>query len=264
MIPTYPDIQDFHPTSAGDRREADVILALAKGLPAGHAVFHSVLWSSMGEKRRQNFGEIDAIVLSPAGDLLLLEIKAGPLTFTETEITKTYADKTKDVLGQLNLQFGAFRQRMKEEKLSARIAQMLVAPDVRLKTGSITYPRERIVDAGDFPRLAERALAALPEGAPNPQQFLRVQRFLLNLFELSPDPTARLDWLKTAVTRLSDGLATWATRIESANGRYKIEATAGSGKTQLSVRLLAAAAQNHQQALYCCFNQPPAAASSSP
>lgn len=45
-------------------------------------------------------------------------------------------------------------------------------------------------------------------------------------------------------------------RIDSPAGVYVVEATAGSGKTQLALQLLHTAACKHQRARYGCFNRP--------
>jgi superfamily I DNA and RNA helicase len=58
---------------------------------------------------------------------------------------------------------------------------------------------------------------------------------------------------------LSSGLATWVPRIHSAEGIYRINATAGSGKTQLALQLLNSAATDGLKTAYFCFNSPLAA-----
>jgi hypothetical protein len=58
------------------------------------------------------------------------------------------------------------------------------------------------------------------------------------------------------VTRLSGGLATWARRLEFEPFRLRIVGTAGSGKTQLALRILDDAAAKGQRAQYVCFNRP--------
>lgn len=256
MALVFPSLDDFHPVSAGQARELDVLRALAEGLPEDHAVFHSVPWSSV-YGGRQSFGEIDTMVLTPAGHVALLEVKAGPVEFSADGIGKRYDDRAKDVLGQLRMQYGALRQRLKEAGLRVFLAQFLVVPDVRVTGDTVAYPRKRIVDRDDFPWLAERVRAAVPDDPPDAARFARVRDFLCNVFALAPDPTARIGLLNTTVgVLLADGLATWAPRVRSANGRVLVRATAGSGKTQLAVGLLQEAARSGLRAAYRCFNRP--------
>lgn len=255
MADIYPSLDGFRAVSPGQQCELDVVRRLGAALPAGYGVFHGVLWSSL-QGGRQTYGEIDAIVLSPAGHLVLIEVKSGAVEFSDKGIRKHYSDGAKDVTQQLHRHYAAFRQRLKEERLPVRLGQVLVAPDAVARGGTIGYPRERIVDTYDFVHLAERILNAMPEGVADPGLFKRMQGFLSNLYGLEVDPTARIGWLNGAVTALANGLATWAPRITSANGRVLIRATAGSGKTQLAIRLLRDAEEARQQAAYVCFNRP--------
>jgi superfamily II DNA or RNA helicase len=57
-------------------------------------------------------------------------------------------------------------------------------------------------------------------------------------------------------TQLASGLADWVPKISHTSNLFVIEATAGSGKTQLALNLLQTAAQHKQRACYVCFNRP--------
>jgi superfamily I DNA and RNA helicase len=54
---------------------------------------------------------------------------------------------------------------------------------------------------------------------------------------------------------MSAGLATWVPRISSASGILRVTGTAGSGKTQLALRLLRNADAVGEKAAYICFNR---------
>lgn len=56
-------------------------------------------------------------------------------------------------------------------------------------------------------------------------------------------------------TALSSGLATWIPAIEHESGLFVIEATAGSGKTQLALALMRQAHAAKQRCAYVCFNR---------
>lgn len=250
-----PPLDGFHPQGLGQQREIEVLQRLARGLPADYTVFHGVEWSSV-QDGVQWFGEIDAVVLCPDASLVLLEVKAGPVEVTPDGVHKCYGDRVKDVARQTRVQHAALRQRLKDERLHVFVAQLLVLPDQDVAGGSVRYPRDRIVDAGEMHALCERVLAAAPKAPPDAPTVQRMMRFLDDVFSLAPDVGARVEWLDKSVTRLSQGLTTWVSRIGAPSGRLRIEATAGSGKTQLAFGLLTRAADAGQRARYVCFNRP--------
>lgn len=239
----------------GLMREREVLLQLEHGLPAAFLVFHNVNWSSV-INGTQCFGELDAVVLSPSGHIVLLEVKAGEVRFSAEGAFKTYGNQVKDVQRQTRIQFSAIKSRLADAGLShVRVGQLLVLPDQRVDTGTIGNPLERIVDARQMPELCQRVCQALPLSSdPSPEQGA-IRRFLENRFELAPDPSTYIGQVGRVMTVLSDGLATWVPRIESPQAAYVVEATAGSGKTQLALRLLQDASNRKQRSLYVCYNR---------
>ena len=69
-IPTY---------RTGRDRELDVLYRLQSSLPDGYEIFHSVSWHTLHNDRDKH-GEIDIVVLSPIGNVLLVEVKAGDVS----------------------------------------------------------------------------------------------------------------------------------------------------------------------------------------
>jgi pantothenate kinase-related protein Tda10 len=113
---------------------------------------------------------------------------------------------------------------------------------------------ERIVDTRMADRLAgvlTTMLAALPP-APNVTA-AAVHAFLSDELELALDPSALIGQARTWVTRLSGGLATWARCLEFEPFRLRVVGTAGSGKTQLALRVLQVAVAKGERARYVCF-----------
>jgi hypothetical protein len=255
MAKVYPDIRGLHAQSFGQVKELEVLRALESGLPDDYAVFHSVQWSSL-YRGTQRFGEIDTVVLAADGSLAILEVKAGLVEFRDGGVFKQYADRLKDVGMQIRIQYAALRQRLKEANIQTNIVQFLVLPDMEIEQVTVAYPRERIVDRKDMAFFAERVSTALPCGVSNPQKFQSLRYFLSNLFQLSADPSVGMCWLNRAVNQLAEGLATWTMKVQSPNGLYHIQATAGGGKTQLALRLLEDAHAKGCEALYVCFNRP--------
>ena len=253
MATLRPSLEGLHAERPGEQREFDVLRQLEAELPADITVFHGVAWSSV-HNGIQRFGEFDAIVLAPNGSLVILEVKAGTVEFTGDGAHKRYGDHTKDVGHQARMQHAAMRQRLRANDLHVYVAHMLVLPDQVVPSGTIGYPRERIVDADDMPNLADRIFEAVPATAAHAPTIERLHHFLDDVFELSTDPAARINWVGHAVRRLSEGLATWVPRITAPGGVFQIEATAGSGKTQLALRLLEQTATGGERAQYVCYN----------
>ncbi len=249
-----PSLEGLHAERLGEQREFDVLRQLEADLSSDVTVFHGVAWSSV-YNGVQRFGEFDAIVLAPNGSLVVLEVKAGAVEFTGDGARKRYGDRTKDVGHQTRMQHAALLQRLRANNLHVHVAHMLVLPDQVVPTGTIGYPRERIVDADDMPSLADRVLDAVPATAAHAPTVGHLNHFLDDVFDLSTDPSARIEWVGHAVTRLSEGLATWAPRITAPSGVFRIEATAGSGKTQLALRLLEQSATQGGSAQYVCYNR---------
>ena len=90
MATIHPPLPDIKLMTAGAYRERDILQQLQQGLPDSFDAYHSVQWSSLHE-HNQRFGEIDIVVLSPQGHLVMLEVKAGAVSIDEHGITKQYS-----------------------------------------------------------------------------------------------------------------------------------------------------------------------------
>lgn len=235
-------------------RELDVLERLRHGLPEGYEIFHEVTWHNVREGRDRH-GEIDIVVLSPLGNLLLMEVKAGEVLLREGGVFKRYGSKERDVALQCKVQYSAMMGKLKLAGLHPRIANCLVLPDYRVPAGQVvSIPRERIIGADEYDLLAVRVQEMLAIGGGASVEELR--RFLCSEFRISPSIANLRDQLHGATERLSDGLATWVPRISHPCGAVRVQATAGSGKTQLALRLLENAVAAGESALYVCFNRP--------
>jgi hypothetical protein len=236
-------------------RELDVLERLRLGLPDGFEIFHEVTWHSVHEGIDRH-GEVDIVVLSPAGNVLLMEIKAGQVLLREGGIYKRYGEQEKDVLRQCRVQYAGMVARLKQARLHPYLVNCLVLPDYKVPSGQvISIPRERIIAADEYDQLATRiqGLLSTSNGTSDVED---VRRFLRNEFQVSPTIATLRDQLHGATQRLSDGLAVWVPRISHPSGVVRIQATAGSGKTQLALRLLEDAAAAKESALYVCYNRP--------
>lgn len=236
-------------------RELDVLERLRLGLPDGFEIFHEVTWHTIHEGVDRH-GEIDIVVLSPAGNMLLMEIKAGQVLLRDGCVFKRYGQQEKDVGRQCRVQYAGMVGRLKSAGIHPYLVNCLVLPDYHVPTGQVvSIPRERIIGADEYDQLSGNVLRLLAKesGSAN---FAEVHRFLCNEFKVSPTIATLRDQLHGTTQRLSDGLATWVPRITHPSGVVRIQATAGSGKTQLALRLLDNAVSAKESALYVCYNRP--------
>lgn len=236
-------------------RELDVLERLRLGLPDGYEIFHEVWWHSVHEGVDRH-GEVDIVVLGPSGNMLLMEVKAGQVLLREGGIFKRYGQQEKDVLRQCRVQYSGMVARLKQAGLRAHLINCLVLPDYKVPVGQVvSIPRERIIAADEYEHLSNRVqeLLATDGGTAEVE---KIRQFLRNEFQVSPSIAILRDQLHGATQRLSDGLAVWVPRIAHPSGVVRIQATAGSGKTQLALRLLEDAASAKESALYVCYNRP--------
>jgi len=240
----------------GYQLELNLLEILRLGLPDTFDVFHGLTWSTV-HASVQKFGELDLTVVSPQGQILILEVKAGSVYTHNGLIYKDYSQqKPKDIGHQLGRQHGALKKRLKQANMDhVKVQSFLVLPDHKLLSEGLAYPRERVIDStqmDQFCTLVKNSFAVL-EDAPNRQLLLN---FLSNEFDVVPDVGAQISAIQSSSAHLSNGLATWVPRIAQDNNIYIVEATAGSGKTQLALKLLRNADLNKQRALYVCYNRP--------
>src|SRR5574337_295864 len=239
---------------AGLYRELEVLERLQESLPDGYEVFHSVTWQAQHQGQDRH-GEIDLVVLAPTGSLLLMEVKAGNVEVSDDGIVKVYGRERHDVARQTRIQYAAMVNRLSEAGLHAFVANCLVLPDFRVGDAQIvSMPRERIIDSTQYERLGSHVREILAQGHSR-SDVEEIRRFLSNEFKVSIDLQVLGDQVRRTSRRLADGMATWVPRISTPSGLIRIQATAGSGKTQLALRLLGDAAAAQQRALYVCFNR---------
>ena len=240
----------------GYQLELNLLDILRLGLPDTFDVFHGLTWSTV-HASVQKFGELDLTVVSPQGQILILEVKAGSVYTNKGSLFKDYREaKPKDIGHQLGRQHGALKKRLKQAQMDhVQVQSFLVLPDHKLLSEGLSYPRERVIDStqmDQFCTLVRTSFAVL-EDEPDRQLLLN---FLSNEFEVVPDVGAQISAIQSSSAHLSNGLATWVPRIAHEGNTFIVEATAGSGKTQLALKLLRNAALNKERALYVCYNRP--------
>jgi hypothetical protein len=240
--------------TAGEYAELELLETLERGLSAAYTLFHSVDWAESRADRERR-GEIDIVVVNQSGDVLLMEVKSGGVEFRPDGIFKTYSAKSKNVTAQIRQQFEVINSRLRDAGLSIRLWHLLVLPDVDVRSETAQWPRAQIVDSGEVEAIVSRVGGVLGVGRGGGDTSEQVLAFFENRFRVEPDVSALAGRLQQATTRMSAGLATWVPRIESPSGVIRVVGTAGSGKTQLALRLLRDAAATGRKAAYLCFNR---------
>jgi thymidine kinase len=258
MALIHPSTPLSGPLNAGDYRERDVLHMLASGLPDSFDVFHNLPWSSI-HQGSQHFGELDLVVISPVGHILLIEVKAGAINEGSSALTKTYGGvgSDKDIGHQVRRQHSTIIQRMRDGDLpQVNIDTLLVLPDHAVHSAVLAYPRERIVDAPEMDTLCQRIMGTFPSSSPSAEVRGQVVDFFSNRFHVVTDVSTNITQVQQLTTSLASGLATWIPKIAHTGNLFVIQATAGSGKTQLALKLLQDAVKAKQRCCYVCYNRP--------
>lgn len=259
MARTLPDGWEALEASGVASFEIATLRRLAGELPDDYTVFHGVHWTRL-DHGYSVYGEIDFLVLGPHGQVVLIEQKSGPLEETPEGLVKRYPLKTKNVPGQIQRSVDALQARFKQAHGGQRLPldYLLYCPDYRvLNPATAGIVPERIVDARSPATLAARIVSIVDAVPPLPSvAATTVRAFLSDELQLAPDTSALVGQTRAWVTRVSGGLATWARRIEFEPFRLRVIGTAGSGKTQLALRVLEDASAAGKRALYVCFNRP--------
>lgn len=256
MARVHPSFPTFGFTSAGAYRERDVLRQLADDLSDGYDLFHNVEWSDIWNGQ-QSYGEVDIIAVAPSGHILLIEVKAGNLLEEDGQFFKVYQGQKKLVDLQVKRQFGAIVRKLKHEEMSqVQVGHLLVLPDHHVQSGGVGFPRQAILDASEMSQLAERVQAGIPSTPLSSAERQRVMAFLGNALAVQVDVATRIGQARHESQRLASGLATWVPKVQHSGGTFVINATAGSGKTQLALQLLNDARDANQRAAYFCYNRP--------
>ena len=258
MATIIPDGWQALPASGHAQRELQTLHTLARGLPAAYTVLHGVHWTRI-HQGHQVTGEVDFVVLAPSGRVLLIEQKSGFLSENEHGLAQTYGDRSLSVPAQMARTADAIDARLQQFCKGAKtpIESLLYCPDYTVRqAGSAGLDPARIVDASRRAHLCRAIEAILPAAEPPFATRGEVLRFFTGMLDLVQDVAAVAGQAGALYTRLSDGLATWARRIEAEPHRLRVTATAGSGKTQLALAVFRDAIDARRRPLYACYNRP--------
>lgn len=255
ILPT--DYRNPNATGAIER-EIDTLSRLEHVLPDDFTVFHGVHWSRP-DRGLTRLGAVNFVILAPSGRLLLVEQRTGFLEEGPEGLVKRQFGTVRRIRVGVDRTLADLERRLEPVRKGEALVidYLLHCPDYRVRElASAGLEPRRIVDSTRRDQLTTAVREALGNDPPRPELARRLHRFFANEFELVPDASALVGRAADLFTRLSEGLATWARRIELQPHRIRVVATAGSGKTQLALALLADASNAGRKALYLCFNRP--------
>ncbi|MDQ5906526.1 MAG: hypothetical protein QG590_1008, partial [Pseudomonadota bacterium] len=239
------------------QREIETLTLLEAALPDDYSVYHAVHWTNL-ERGYSVFGEIDFIIMNRAGNLLVIEQKAGFLDETPEGLVKRYPGRVKSVVAQLARNVDALHTKLNARPNApfARFDYLFYCPDYQVRqphTAGLTP--ERIVDSTRRDVLPAIIREVLPAGEDSPEA-QKVHRFLCDVIQLETDVSALIGRARNMVGRISGGLAHWARQLEFSPFHLRVTGTAGSGKTQLALAEFRATLEAGGRPLYLCFNRP--------
>ena len=264
------------PPNAGPaQREIETLRALAT-LPDDFVVLHGVHWTRI-EHGCSVYGEVDFIVIAPNGRVLLIEQKSGLLDETPDGLVKIHGSLRKKVASQILRSIDALTARFAQSRTPGRGPQrtagtharsddelrlsldyLLYCPDYHVRdAGRAGIAAERIVDASRASQLVASIVdLSTPSPVADSADAATALRFFSGELSMVADVGTLIGRTDAWVTRLSGGLAQAATQLDFAPFRLRVRGTAGSGKTQLALRVLEDAAADGRSALYLCYNRP--------
>ena len=261
MAQIFPS--DIEAAKAGGESpdELETLVALRDGLSDDFLVYHSVHWSAVRPKYT-DFGEIDFVIVNNAGHVLVIEQKNGPLVETRQGLEKKYyGGKTKHVYTQIQRNLGNLRtkfQKTNPRSPSLTVDYIIYCPDHRVvDMNSAGVDKARTVDAASKNSLSAR-IADLMATDHDKNAVLRreLHDFLLSGFRIAPDVNAYKSKQTVVYRQLLEGLSEVIENLEFSPFKLRVIGTAGSGKTQVTMRFCERALDEGRQPLLLCFNRP--------
>ena len=259
MASIYPsDIPTERPDGFAND-EFETLVALRDGLSDDYSVYHSVHWSNP-RRKYTIFGEIDFVIVNPAGHVVVIEQKNGPLFESQQGLEKHYGLDKKLVFSQVQRNYDNLRDKFKDLNPSSpklTVDYVIYCPDYRvLDVNAAGVDMRRTVDSQSRSSLAERVTQLFKEEADeNPHLREDLQNFLLNSFRIAPDVNAYKTNQRRVFHRLLDGLTEVIENLEFSPFRLRIIGTAGSGKTQVTMRFCERALEEGRKPLLVCYNR---------
>jgi len=260
MAQIFPD--DIQP-NIEDRfanDEIDTLVTLRDGLSVDFRVYHSVHWSRANTKYTV-FGEIDFVIVNKAGHVLAIEQKNGPLEETNQGLEKHYrSGKKKLVHSQIQTSLGIIRDKCKgatHPGAALNIEYIIYCPDHKVvDINAAGVDMSRTVDAASMKSLPDKVMQLLRTNNDDDADLVKdLHNFMLSSFRIAPDVNAYKSNQKRVYRHLLDGLSDVIEKLEFEPFRLRVVGTAGSGKTQVTMRFCSEAIAKGASPLMLCFNR---------
>ncbi|HYW04197.1 MAG TPA: nuclease-related domain-containing protein, partial [Gammaproteobacteria bacterium] len=240
--------------------ELDTLERLKRELGPQFHVYHGVHWAR-SYRHYSHFGELDFVIVNNAGAVLVIEQKNGLLEEGEAGLAKRYADGSKSIVRQMHRSIDAIREKYKYSHAGSdrlELDYLLYCPDHRVaNVNAAGIDAGRIVDAMRAPQLSQVIAETLGTGGEEPdERAVPVRDFFAQTFDVMPDVGTCIASQEARYTRLTGGLPEVVDNIEMTPFRLRVQATAGSGKTQLALQQFNRAVAAGRRPLYVCFNRP--------
>ena len=260
MAQIFPPDVDAAKAGGESPDELNTLVALRDGLPDDFVVYHSVHWSAVRPKYT-DFGEIDFVVVNKAGDLLVIEQKNGALVESAQGLEKHYyGGEKKLVYTQVQRNLGNLRtkfSRSSSKHSNLNVDYLIYCPDHRIvNLNAASVDRARTIDAQTKDLLAKRIEKIMATDKDQDNALRReLHEFLLSGFRIAPDVNAYKSKQKKVYRHLLEGLSEVIESLEFSPFRLRIVGTAGSGKTQVTMRFCEQAVKEGNKPLLLCFNR---------
>lgn len=230
---------------------------LREELPEDWWVVHGLHWT-LPKGRRINQGEIDFAVISPSGTVALVEQKNGHVLSEGGEFFKHYGPEKKSVSQQMGRSRSALMKKLAQAGIQPKgVISLLYAPDVDLvRAQGAGIDEVAIVDAREAAQLARRIDRLAGFGEANPPLVQSLLGFFAGELEFRPSLHAMHAGQQLAQVRLSGPLRLLLEGFSMRPLRLRLEACAGSGKSEF-VRILAErCCAEERRTLVLCYNRP--------
>jgi hypothetical protein len=253
VIPVEHLVDDFTNPS-----EWSTLVVFRNGLPADWIVVHGCHWT-LPTRRRLMQGEIDFVVISPAGAVALIEQKNGSVEFEGGEFLKAYDGRNKSVSKQMARNRESFLRKLQRGRVPAPTGCISVGyfPDVRIKdVQDIALDDCCLVDQGRADRLPRVIAELIGGGEPEPEKVSAIVSFLEGTLDLVPSLHGHRTLADRMRIQLSGPMRVVLENFEMQPMRLRIEACAGSGKSELLRVLARRSVAAGRRTLLVCFNRP--------
>ena len=260
MALIYPNDVSVLETNDTRHGEIKTLNLLRSSLPNGYSIYHSVHWSK-SNAYVSTFGEIDFVIVNKSGEILVIEQKNGVLEETPDGLEKSYGLTKKLVQSQIQRSIGGIRKQYSKQHKGMpglSIDYLIYCPDYKvINVNAAGVDMLRVVDRDEKVNLTNRIEKLLaPETEKAHGLAEELHNFLLSSFRISPDINAYKSSQERVYCRLLSGLSDVIDNLEIDPYKLRVIGTAGSGKTQVTMRFCDKMRSKGKNPLLLCFNRP--------